>query len=324
MTSLIQNNNYLRDYTDTDSSRYIQIWCTKISIFVALLTNPSKVLKMIHIFLLQNLQLLKMTMLKVFLFVTRVLYIGSVQCIENNFEHINHLKMRVPWNIVKIEFSDYSPAELILVDRNPMIVHSNYIFIRMYRYFPSLKATKIMSDCTDIPYKIILSETEGCKYGKKIKMDDQLRTKLASQACSAFVLFLNGTESLSFNVTVQYKDPESGTLISAIKEFHAYNNLQIISPELSKPDHSTGGFPYMTLSIGSSLNTILSGGPQQRNYDSRCYQIEVYDPDIIKVIPYKWNVTSENITTHNLEVTCLSEGVSTFLVSVGRVGKYDM
>ena len=88
-----------------------------------------------------------------------------------------------------------------------------------------------------------------------------------------------------------------------------------------------GGLPYMTLSIGSSISVILSGGPQQINYDSCCYQIEIYDPDIIKVIPAHWNATSKYSTyntTHNLEVTCLSKGVSTFLVAVGRVGKYDI
>ena len=117
----------------------------------------------------------------------------------------------------------------------------------MYVFSTRQKGHPIISDCTNVPLNIILSEAGGCKCGNMIKLNEQLRTTLdTAQACSAFELVFTGNEHLSCNVTVQYKQPKSGTIISTKKEFILYNQLKIISPVLPKPDNRNACFHHMT------------------------------------------------------------------------------
>ena len=234
--------------------------------------------------------------------------------------------VEVPWNITKIHFENPILAEVqFVVGRNASVEYTHQIYIQMFSFLKDLGKEKSMEACGDVPYKVHLSDNDNFRVGELL---DCVNSDIhRNHGCSGFYLHIRGKGGLQCNITIEYANPTSGNLISAHRRIATYHPLEIIHPIPVKGNRVWGGYPHVTLSIGSTFNLKVEGGPTV--YDVRaesCNQVEMSDPDVIKVAEdnCRWATVDQSpaskLKINCYNVTCLSEGISDIIITDGILG----
>ena len=230
-------------------------------------------------------------------------------------------------NITKIQFSEPTEKQQISIERNASNYQTTIFYLKIYVLDRNTNKEEKLEECIEIPYKIFLSETEnfevGRVSGRKTQLEDNPLVLDKDHGCAVFELKIRGKAGLECNITIQYTDPLSGKVLKAHKSIRTYHALQAVYPRLVRNDHKLNGFPHFVLPIGATVEMIVDGGPVIEHGDNCCNQVEIFDPEVVKAAT---NITCGKYETgdgnniYKYNVTCLSEGVTSFTVTAGVIG----
>ncbi|CAB4064919.1 NUP210 [Lepeophtheirus salmonis] len=186
--------------------------------------------------------------------------------------------------------------ETLSIDFHSNEGHSGVLLripIVMTTSIPDADDRMVFNDCTDIPFKLTMSQEEHFKFEEK----DIRGSHRFGSSCANIYISCSKPGAVS-DVTVSYRNPTSGQELIMKRNSISTN---------------------MFLAIGSSSKVIIDHGPLPWYKDPSTFfrQIEIEDPDILKVN----RINKENDYEKNVyDVTCKAEGKTNFIVTIGNKG----